>query len=194
MLNRFVTIHRARLVPWLVTVLVVLAAVSVERWEGRSWWCACGTPNLWAGDIWSAHCSQHLVDPYTFSHILHGVIFFWVLAWAGRRWSLTWRLALATVVEAGWEVLENSQFVIGRYREATIALGYEGDSIINSMGDVLSCALGFYLARWLGWRLSIVVFLTTELVLLFCIRDNLTLNVLMLLCPIDAVRQWQMVH
>ena len=194
MLFRDLANPRGRLWPWLVIAVILTGTVLVERTEGRIWWCACGQWNLWAGDIWSAHNSQHLFDPYTFSHVLHGMLFFWLLAWVFPRLSLSWRLCVATVIEAGWEILENSRFIIDRYREATIALGYEGDSIVNSMGDVLSCAVGFFVARRLGLLWSAVFFVLTELILLFLIRDNLTLNVLMLLCPIDAVKQWQMVH
>lgn len=156
--------------------------------------CACGKMNLWAGDIWSSHNSQHVFDPYSFTHILHGVVFFWVLAWLFKQYPFSWRLTLAILLESLWEVAENAPFIIQRYREATIGLGYEGDSIINSISDVLCCAAGFALARYLGWRRSIVLFVLVEVLLAVTVRDNLSLNVLMLLCPVDAVKQWQMVH
>lgn len=117
-----------------------------------------------------------------------------LVAWLLPRLPLSWRLALVIFVESGWELLENSQLVIQRYREATMGLGYEGDSITNSMGDILCCVTGLFLARYLGLRRSIVLFVVTELVLLFWIRDNLTLNVLMLTCPIEAIKAWQVVH
>lgn len=176
-------------------VAFILAATVLQLWhQGRVWYCACGHWNPWAGDIWSAHNSQHLFDPYSFTHILHGVLFFWVLSWLFKRWSFPWRLTLAILLEAIWEVAENAPFIIQRYREATIGLGYEGDSIVNSVSDILCCAAGFILARLLGFRLALAMFVVVEVLLAVVVRDNLTLNILMLLCPIDAVKQWQMVH
>jgi Protein of unknown function (DUF2585) len=173
---------------------ILMVAVLQLRHQGRVWWCACGRTNLWAGDIWSSHNSQHVFDPYSFTHILHGVVFFWMLAWVFKRLSFSWRLVLAILMEAAWEVAENAPFIIQRYREATIGLGYEGDSVINSLSDIGCCAMGFALARLLGLRLSLLLFVTVEILLALVVRDNLTLNVLMLICPIDAVKQWQMVH
>lgn len=193
-MTRQVTSIRDRVGPWAAFAAVALAAAYQLHRQGRIFWCACGRPFLWDGDIWSLHNSQHLFDPYSFTHVLHGVIFCG-LAWlAFPRLRLVWRLWAATVAEALWEILENTQFVIQRYREATIGLGYEGDSIANSMGDLACCALGFMLAWRLGVRRSVILFVVTELALLVTVRDNLTLNVLMLLCPIDAIKSWQMVH
>jgi hypothetical protein len=180
--------------PWVaIFAILVLAAIQLHQ-QDRIWWCACGLLNLWDGDIWSAHNSQHVFDPYSFTHVLHGVIFCGLFAGLLPRlaviWSLTWTLAF----EAIWEILENSPFIIHRYREATIGQGYEGDSIINSMADILCCAIGFLLARKLGLRWSMVLFVLTELVLLVSVRDNLTLNVLMLTCPVEAIKAWQMIH
>jgi hypothetical protein len=177
--------------PWLAIVAVLAVTVFQLRRQGRVWWCACGQPNLWCGDIHSEHCSQHFVDPYSFTHVLHGVAFCGILAWALPRVLPIWRLWLTVLIESLWELLENSQLIIQRYRAATIALGYEGDSVINSLSDILCCAAGFVLARRLGLRRSIVLFIVTELILLFWIRDNLTLNIVMLICPIDAIRTWQ---
>jgi hypothetical protein len=145
--------------------------------QGRTWWCSCENYNLWSVDIWSLHNSQHLFDPYSFTHILHGVLFCGILAWLFPKIPILLLLCMAVGLEAGWEVLENSQFIIQRYRESTMALGYSGDSVINSMGDILSCIAGFILARYLGLRYSIVFFIAIELVLLLWIRDNLTLNI-----------------
>ena len=122
------------------------------------------------------------------------MIFFLALAWVAPRLPLIGRFALAVCLEGGWEVLENTRFVIERYREGTIALGYEGDSILNSLGDIGCCALGFLVAGRLGTRWSLLLILGVELAMLLWIRDNLTLNVIMLICPNDAIRQWQMVH
>jgi len=178
----------------MVVAFILAAAVVQLRHQGRVWTCACGHWNLWAGDIWSAHNSQHVFDPYSFTHILHGVLFFWILTWLFKRWPFPWRLTLAILLEAIWEVAENAPFIIQRYREATIGLGYEGDSIVNSLSDILCCSVGFILARYLGFRLALAMFVAVEVLLALLVRDNLTLNILMLLCPIDAVKQWQMVQ
>src|SRR5262249_12709832 len=177
--------------PWVTTFLILLTTTGVLRSEGRTWWCACGQPNLWAGDPQSSHSSQHLFDPYTFTHILHGVLICGMLALGLPRLRLAWPLTATVFLEALWETLENSPFVIDRYRTATIALGYQGDSIINSLGDILSCSLGFLLARRIGWRWSIVMVVATESILLLWIRDNLLLNIIMLVWPIDAIKTWQ---
>jgi hypothetical protein len=177
--------------PWLGTFLIVLATIAVLRVEGRVWWCACGRANLWSGNAQSSHSSQHLFDPYSFTHILHGVLICGILAWGLPRLSQAWALTTAVFLEALWEILENSPLVIERYRTATIALGYQGDSVANSLGDVFSCSLGFLLARRLGWRWSITVVVATELILLVWIRDNLLLNIVMLIRPIDAIKNWQ---
>lgn len=170
--------------------LLVLAMVYL-RWQGRGWWCACGRsfPVSWV--VQSQHNSQHLLDAYSLSHVLHGVLFFGLLWLFRRQLTLGARAAIAAAIEIGWEVLENSPIVIERYRKATVSLGYTGDSIVNSVGDVASFVLGFYLARKLRlWR-SVAIFVVVELLMLWMIRDNLVLNVLMLLWPLDAVRRWQ---
>jgi hypothetical protein len=201
----FRRLARAAWTPWVMILLILAATVAALRFEGRVWWCACGQPNLWAGDVQSSHSSQHLFDPYTFTHIFHGVLICGVLAAAvalrsraggdrasGLAWlNGAWALVTTVLLEALWELLENSPFVIQRYRTATIALGYEGDSIINSLSDILACSAGFLLARRIGLRWSIVLFAATELVLLFWIRDNLLLNIVMLVWPIEAVKAWQ---
>lgn len=180
--------------PWIAFVLVLAVTIFQLRNQGRIWWCACGRPFLWDGDIWSAHNSQHLLDPYSFTHLLHGVIFCGLVWLVFRRVELVWRLWITTCIECCWEIFENTRFVIQRYREATIGLGYEGDSIANSMGDIACCALGFLIAWRLGVRRSITLFVIVELLLLVCVRDNLTLNVLMLIYPVDAIKSWQMIH
>jgi hypothetical protein len=146
---------------------------------------------LWAGNVWSSDNSQHWLDPYSFTHLLHGVVFFWLLAWLRPRLSPMWLLFIALAVESVWEVFENSAFIIDRYRETTAALGYNGDTIINSLGDILVCGLGFMLAIRLGFRRSLVLFVITELGLLVWIRDSLVLNVVMLLYPVEAIKLWQ---
>jgi hypothetical protein len=173
-----VKLKREHLWPWLVVVLVLVGAVCELRFQDRIWWCACGKANLWDGDIWCSHNSQHLFDPYSFTHILHGVLMAGLMGLALRRVSLLWQVSASVVLESLWEVLENSRFIIQRYREATIGLGYEGDSIANSLADILCCTVGFLLAKYLGFWRSLILFVVIELVLLFWVRDNLTLNML----------------
>ncbi len=177
--------------PWLAIVLILIATVFALRGEGRRWWCACEQSNLWIGNPQSSHGSQHLFDPYSFTHILHGVLMCGILAWIVPRLNRVWSLAATVFFEALWEVLENSEIIIQRYRTGTVALGYEGDSIANSLGDILSCAFGFLVARRIGLRWSIALVVASELILLWWIRDNLTLNIVMLIWPIDAVKKWQ---
>ncbi len=142
-------------------------------------------------DPWSSDNSQHLLDPYSLTHMLHGFVLCGLLALVAARLSPVWRLWLAVTVEAVWEIVENSEFVFRRYRAQTAALGYHGDTIINSLGDIFVCGLGFVLARNLGVRRTLALFLATEVTLVFWIRDSLLLNVLMLIYPIDAIRDWQ---
>jgi hypothetical protein len=176
---------------WLVAaLLVVLAAVALHA-MGRPLICTCGTVKLWAGAVHSADNSQHLADWYTLSHIIHGFLFY-ALGWLFlRRNPMGERLVGAVVIEAGWEILENSRFIIDRYREATIALGYTGDSVINSLSDIGWMIIGFLLARRLPVGATIVLGIALELIALWAVRDNLTLNVLMLVAPVDAIREWQ---
>lgn len=177
--------------PWLaILVTCALAAYLLDQ-QGRLWICACGRVLVWAGDIWSADNSQHLFDPYSFTHILHGFVFFWVAAWLLPRLDFSWQLWVALLVEAAWEVAENSEVIIQRYREATLALGYNGDTILNSLSDIALCGVGVVLARYLGLRRTLALFVLTEVILIFWIRDSFLLNVLMLLYPIDAIRIWQ---
>jgi hypothetical protein len=183
-----------KLWPLLALVTVLVAAAFQLRNQGRSWWCSCGQPFLWAGDIWSSHNSQHLLDPYAFTHLLHGFAFFWFLSWSLPRISPLWQLSLAILLEALWELFENTEFTIQRYREATAALGYYGDSVANSLGDVVTCGIGFLIAQRLGFRRSLVAFAVTELVLLIWIRDSLLLEILMLIYPIDWLKAWQLGH
>jgi hypothetical protein len=184
-------INRKNLWPWLAIVLVLLVTVYLLDSQGRLWICACGQVYLWTADVWSSDNSQHLLDPYSFTHVLHGVAFCVGLAWLLPRLAPAWRLWLALTIEATWEVVENSEFIIQRYRETTAALGYQGDTIVNSVGDILVCGLGFWLALQLGFRRSLALFVITELVLLFWIKDSLILNIIMLIYPIDAVKAWQ---
>ena len=178
---------------WLLACVAVFALLTVQlRLMDRIWWCACGSPALWSGQVPSSHNSQHLADPYSITHVTHGLIFFWFFAWLTPRLSVGWRLVLSLIVEAGWEVLENTDFIINRYREATVSLDYFGDSIGNSLGDTLAALIGFVLAAKLGFWRSVALIVATEILLLVWIRDNLFLNVITLFFPLDAVVKWQM--
>ncbi|MEP6569714.1 MAG: DUF2585 family protein [Acidobacteriota bacterium] len=178
--------------PSVVVLAAFAAAAVLLHFEGRLWMCACGKIQLWSGQVCSANNSQHLLDPYSFTHLLHGFVFFWLITWLFSRLSANWQLALAVAIEACWEVFENTNFVIDRYRSQTAALGYNGDTVINSFGDILCCVVGFVVARRLGLRRSLIVFVVLEVVLIFWIKDSLLLEILTLIIPIDAVRAWQM--
>ena len=184
--------NRKGLWPWLVVAAAFVAAATLLRLEGRLWICACGSIQVWSGQVCSANNSQHFLDPYSFTHVLHGFMFFWLIAWLFKRLSGNWQLALAVAIEACWEVFENTNFIIDRYRSATAALGYNGDTVVNSFGDILSCLIGFIIARRLGLRRSLIVFAVLEVVMIFWIRDSLVLEILTLIIPSDAVRAWQM--
>lgn len=181
---------RGPLPLWLHAV-VAIALVVALRLEDRLWWCACGRWNLWSSDVWGPHNSQHLVDPYAFTHVLHGIGFWWILRLVAPRWSVWWQSLATAVLEAAWEVWENSPFIIERYRQ-TAAQGYLGDTVFNGVGDLLACVAGFWIAQRIGWRWSIALFVATEIVLALWIRDGLLLNVLMLIWPIEAIKAWQM--
>jgi hypothetical protein len=174
----------------LIILAAVLAATLAIMWAmGRPPICSCGTVELW-GEVGPKQ-SQMLADWYSPSHIIHGFLFYGLLAWLWPRASVERRFFMALIVETAWEIAENTPMVIDRYREATIALGYSGDSILNSLSDILMMALGFLGARRLPVWASVAIALVLELVPLIAIRDNLTLNIIMLLAPNDAVRGWQ---
>lgn len=177
--------------PASVAVAVAAAAAFVLRAQGRLWFCDCGRVRAWVGNAWSLETSQQLFDPYTLTHVLHGLAFCGLLALLLPRAEWRWRFVLAVSAESLWEVVENTDFVIRRYREATAALGYTGDTVVNSLGDIAACAVGFLVARRLGWLRSLLLFVATELLLLFWIRDSLIVNIILLLYPSEKLRAWQ---
>lgn len=171
---------------------LILITTGVTEWlSDRPPICPCGTVKLWTGVVHGPENSQMVADWYSLSHVVHGLLLYGALWLVARRWPAGWRLVLATVVEAGWEMLENSAPIIERYRSTTAAFGYTGDSILNSLSDIGFMLVGFALARLLPVRAAVALGLALELISLARIRDNLALNVLMLVYPIDAIRVWQ---
>lgn len=172
-------------------IALVAAAALAELALGRQAICKCGYVKLWHGVVQSSENSQHLTDWYTPSHVVHGIAFFAVGWLFARRVPLQWRFVAAIAVEAAWEVIENTPFIIDRYRAATISLDYYGDSIVNSMSDIGAMMAGFAVAAYASWWVSLAAVLVMEIGVALMIRDNLFLNILMLIHPIDAVRRWQ---
>lgn len=213
-----VRLDRPGVGPLVAMLALTIATLVTLRAIGRVPFCACGEVRVFIGNAWSSHTSQHLLDPYTPSHFSHGLIFYFLILWATRwaarwrtggttgwredvlsptprRWEwagVTWALVIAMAIEAAWEIFENTPFVIDRYRSVTVSLDYSGDSVTNSLGDMIACWAGYVVARRLGFVSTLLLFVGLELATLAWIKDNLTLNVVMLLWPIEAVKQWQM--
>jgi hypothetical protein len=175
--------------PLIILAAVLAATLAIMLAMGRPPLCTCDTVELW-GEVGPKQ-SQMLADWYSPSHVIHGFLFYALLAWIWPRGAIEHRFLGALALEAAWEIIENTPMVIDRYREATIALGYSGDSIINSLSDIVMMALGFLGARRLPIWASVGIVLVLELVPLIAIRDNLTLNIIMLLAPSDAILNWQ---
>lgn len=184
---------RAWVLPWTVIVALLGVTGAILYSRGMIPWCKWDSP-LWliSLDAWSKHNSQHLLDPYSLSHFQHGLIFFWFFnAILGKRLNLHWLLVLSVGLEAGWELLENSPTVIEQYRANTASLEYYGDSILNTMGDILACIVGFFAAFKMKWTHGLILFVAIEVFMLLTIRDSLLINVLMLTYPVEAVKIWQ---
>jgi hypothetical protein len=188
------TIPRISLpVAFLLCLVIVAAAAGIEYAMGRIPMCKCGYIKLWHGGRGDSEMSQHLTDWYSYSHVLHGIIFYWLLTVVAKgRLSVAARLVIAMGLEAGWELFENTPFIINRYRSVTISRDYYGDSIVNSVGDMLCMLVGFLLAARLPAWVTVFLLIATEVILLALIRDNLTLNVIMLIHPVEWIKQWQL--
>jgi hypothetical protein len=174
-----------------VALAIVFVTAALEISMGRTLTYRSGPIRPWVSEVHSDQNSQQISDWYTFSHIIHGALFFGATHLVMRRAPLALRLAVAVALEATWETYENTETVINRYRSATIALGYYGDSVLNSMCDILACVLGFLLASRLRWWWTVSWVVAAEVVVALIIRDNLTLNIIMLVWPIEAIKRWQ---
>lgn len=183
--NRFVILS---------TIIICGIVAFIEIFSGRSLLGPDGAFAWWDGNVWGSEASQRVADAYSFSHIIHGMVFYGFLWLVARKMPRKYRFLIALFIEGGWELLENSPIIIDRYREATIALGYLGDSVLNSVSDILMMAVGFLIARYANIWVTISLIVVMELGCLFWIRDNLTLNVLMLAHPIESIKIWQSIH
>jgi hypothetical protein len=172
-------------------VAILVAVALIELAMGREPMCTCGYVSLWHGAVDSQN-SQQITDWYTFTHILHGIGFYLLVYTVARKMPVSMRLLIAVLLESAWEIAENSPFIIDRYRTATISLDYYGDSVVNSVSDVMAMMIGFWMARRLPVWVTAAAVVAIEVTLALVIRDNLTLNIIMLIHPIDAIKQWQL--
>ena len=183
---------RTRWLPFAATAIVLLLMIVLLRAQGRMFLCACGYFAVWSSDTCSSTNSQQLFDPYSFTHLLHGVLFFWLIMLLFTKLTKEWQFWLALLLESAWEVFENTSFVINKYRTETAALGYQGDTVVNSLGDLACALVGYLIARRIGFRRSLILFLLIEVVLIIWIHDSLLLQILVLVHPVDAIKAWQM--
>lgn len=180
------------LVVYLFASAAILGATALALLSmGRVPYCECGYISLWTGTVNGPENSQQLSDWYTASHFIHGILFFGLLFLIHRKTSIGFRFLLAVILEAGWEILENSSIIIDRYREATLAVGYRGDSVLNSVSDILCMTIGFVFARYMPIWVSVAIVIFLELFVGYMIRDNLALNIIMLIYPLDSILIWQ---
>jgi hypothetical protein len=178
-------------VPWLTSAGAVLGLAVALQLMGRDLICPCGYVKLWHGETPSTEGSQHVMDWWTFSHVIHGFLFYLLLHLAAPRWSFGWRFFAATLIEVAWEIFENTEFTIDRYRTTTIAFDYNGDSVLNSVADVGSMFFGFLLASRLPVRMSVGLVVAMEVFTGYFIRDGLSLNVVTFVWPAEAILNWQ---
>jgi len=191
LLARFAVAGRPYRIDIVAAVLLTLLTGRLERQMGRPLTYRNGPVRLWSGDISSDQNSQQVADPYTFTHVTHGALFYALTSLVLPAASVGPRFVLAVGLEGAWEAYENTRTVIERYRAVTISLGYYGDSVLNSVCDIVACMIGFWLTARLPRAATIAWIVAVEIVLAFWIRDNLTLNILMLIYPLDAIRTWQ---
>jgi hypothetical protein len=176
----------------LISFGIIFLTAVILLLLGRFPFCKCEIISVWNGNIWSDQNSQQFTDPYTFTHITHGMAFYALLWFIARTWPVQFRMVAAVAIESVWEIVENTDFAIERYRAATISLNYYGDSVLNTIGDLGAMMLGFWIASRLPIRATLITAALLEAVLLLTIRDSLILNILMLFYPLESVKQWQM--
>jgi hypothetical protein len=177
---------------WLAAAIGALVIQALALWAmGLPMICKCNAVDLWHGNPSGPETSQHLTDWYTYTHIIHGFAFYFLLWLIAPSMPFGPRLALAIGLESAWEIIENTPFIVDRYRQSALARGYSGDSVVNSLFDTIAAAFGFVLARLLAIWQSILLIVTTELVLGYMIRDNLTLNIIQLIYPSELISNWQ---
>jgi hypothetical protein len=176
----------------IVSLAILIVAEGLVHAMGHPFFCKCGTIKFWYGLKSGPEQSQQFTDWYTYSHVLHGFVLYWLLSLAARgHLSVAARLIIAAAIEGAWEVFENTPFIINRYRTQTISHNYFGDTVLNSTGDILAMFVGFFLATRLPVWVTMALLIGTELTLLYLIRDNLTLNIIMLIHPVEWIKQWQ---